>query len=247
MADPNLGYTYKAQLSQNIPNPFYNYLTPDVFPGSLRNQATVTSGSLLRPYPQYGGDLTVNNVGDWRSRYQALQLRVQRSYAAGASVLFAYNYNQERNEAYFNDPQQYVEPGRSGWVRTTRGTAPTLAGTYDFPVGKGSKFGSSMHPVLNAAHRRMADERHLHLPLGRVPALPAGGYRSATRHIDNPGRRSGSTRTPSRCRPPFTPRLNPYQFDGITGPIFWNADGRSPRRSRSRNGTSSSSASRPTT
>ena len=52
--------------------------------------------------------MTVNNVGDWRSRYQALQLRVQRSYAAGASVLFAYNYNQERNEAYFNDLQQYV-------------------------------------------------------------------------------------------------------------------------------------------
>ena len=56
MADPNLSYTYKAQLSQNIPNPFYNYLTPDVFPGDLRNQATVTRGSLLRPYPQYGGD-----------------------------------------------------------------------------------------------------------------------------------------------------------------------------------------------
>ena len=29
---------------------------------------------------------------------------MQRTYAAGASVLFAYNYNQERNEAYFNDP-----------------------------------------------------------------------------------------------------------------------------------------------
>ena len=33
MADPNLSYTYKAQLSQNIANPFYNYLTPEVFPG----------------------------------------------------------------------------------------------------------------------------------------------------------------------------------------------------------------------
>ena len=25
----------------------------------------------------------------------------------------------------------------------------TLAGTYDFPLGKGRKFGSSMHPVIN--------------------------------------------------------------------------------------------------
>ena len=23
----------------------------------------------------------------------------------------------------------------------------------------------------------------------------------------------------------FTPRLNPYQYPGITGPVFWNADG----------------------
>ena len=47
-------YTLKAQLSQNIPNPFFNYLTPDVFPGNLRNPTTVTRGSLLRPYPHYG-------------------------------------------------------------------------------------------------------------------------------------------------------------------------------------------------
>src|SRR6185295_15016202 len=59
-SDPNLGYTYKAQLSQNIANPFYNYLTPDVFPGALRFPTTVTRGSLLVPYPQYGS-LNVNN------------------------------------------------------------------------------------------------------------------------------------------------------------------------------------------
>ena len=150
MADPNLSYTLKAQLSQNMPNPFYNYLTPDVFPGTLRNQPTVTRGSLLRPYPHYGGNLTVNNVGDWRARYQALQLRVQRTYAAGASVLFAYNYNQERNEAYFNDPQQYVN--QVFWLGSNNARHRlTIAGTYDFPIGKGRKFGSSMHPVLNGA------------------------------------------------------------------------------------------------
>ena len=36
------------------PNPFYQYLTPELFPGPLRNQRTVTVGSLLKPYPQYG-------------------------------------------------------------------------------------------------------------------------------------------------------------------------------------------------
>ncbi len=44
LADPKLGYTYKAQLSQNIANPFYNYLTPEMFPGPHRNQATGYEG-----------------------------------------------------------------------------------------------------------------------------------------------------------------------------------------------------------
>jgi hypothetical protein len=149
MSDPNLGYTYKAQLSQNIANPFYNYLTPELFPGALRNQAQVSRGSLLRPFPQYG-TLTVNNVGDWRSRYQALQLRVQRTYAAGASVLFAYNYNQERNEAYFNDITQYAN--EIFWLGSNNARhRATIAGTYDFPIGKGRKIGSGMNPILFAA------------------------------------------------------------------------------------------------
>ena len=27
-----------------------------------------------------------------------------------------------------------------------------------------------------------------------------------------------------RVLPAFTPRTNPYQYDGITGPIMWNVD-----------------------
>ncbi|MGH9663376.1 MAG: hypothetical protein ACRD9L_03005, partial [Bryobacteraceae bacterium] len=149
MADPQLGYTYKAQLSQNISNPFYNYLTPDVFPGDLRNQPTVTRGSLLEPYPQYGV-LTMNNISDWRSRYQALQLRVQRTYSAGASVLFAYNYNHERNEAYFNNDTEYVD--QVFWLPSNNARhRATIAGSYELPVGKGKRVGAGMHPILNAA------------------------------------------------------------------------------------------------
>ena len=186
LADPNLSYVYKAQLSQNISNPFYNYLTPDVFPGALRNQATVTRGSLLRPYPQYGGNLTVNNVGDWRSRYQALQLRVQRTYAAGASVLFAYNYNQERNEAYFNDPQQYVN--QVFWLGSNNARhRATLAGTYDFPLGKGRKFGSSMHPVVNAIIGGWQISGIYTYRSGEFLRFPGADVVGRSVFIDNPG------------------------------------------------------------
>ena len=43
--------------------------------------------------------------------------------------------------------------------------------------------------------------------------------------IDNPGPQKWFNTDAFRVLTPFTPRTNPYQFDGITGPIFWNLDG----------------------
>ena len=84
-----------------MPNPFYQYLTPDKFPGQLRNRANVTVGSLLVPYPQYL-TLSRNLVSGVHDRYRALQLRLQRSSARGYTFLWAYNYNRQKTEAFFN-------------------------------------------------------------------------------------------------------------------------------------------------
>jgi len=222
MADPNLSYTYKAQLSPNIPNPFYQYLTPETFPGSQRNQANVSRGSLLRPYPHYGA-ITQNNTSDWRTRYQALQLRLQRSYSAGATILVAYNYNQEREEAFFNDPQQYVD--QVFW----RGSANarhrlTLAGTYDFPIGKGRKIGGGMHPVLNAVAGGWQVSGIYTYRSGEY--LRFGGMDLiGDPVIDNPGPGGWFNTDAFRIQTAFTPRMNPHQFSDVTGPIFWNLDG----------------------
>ncbi|MBI2685858.1 MAG: carboxypeptidase regulatory-like domain-containing protein [Acidobacteria bacterium] len=224
MSDPNLGYTYKAVLSQNVPNPFYNYLTTSVFPGSLRNPATVTRGSLLRPYPQYNGSLTMNNVGNWRNRYQALQLRVQRTYSAGASVLLAYNYNQERGEAYFNDPQQYLN--QVFWLGSNNARHRlTIAGTYDVPVGKGRKFANTIHPVANAIIGGWQMSGIYTYRSGEF--LRFGGQMdfAGNPYIDNPGPQKWFNTDAFKVATPFTPRMNPYQFDGLMGPIFWNLDG----------------------
>ena len=223
LVDPNLIYTLKAQLSQNIPNPFFNYSTPDVFPGALRNQPTVTRGSLLRPYPQYES-LTVNNVSDWRARYQALQLRVQRSYAAGASVLFAYNYNQERNEAFFNDFAQYAN--QVFWLGSNNARhRATLAGTYELPLGKGKRFGSSMHPVLNGAFGGWQLNGIYTYRSGEFLRFPAAEVVSEKIATDNPGPGRWFNTDAFRVLPAFTPRTNPYQYNGVTGPVMWNVDG----------------------
>src|SRR5262249_15647263 len=55
MADPRLSYKYKTELNQTVANPFFNFGAPDTFPGATkRNARTVSVGSLLVPYPQYG-------------------------------------------------------------------------------------------------------------------------------------------------------------------------------------------------
>jgi hypothetical protein len=222
MADPNWSYTLKAQLSQNVANPFYNYLTPALFPGTQRNPPTVTRGSLLRPYPHYGS-LTANNWGDWRARYQALQLRVQRSYAAGASILFAYNYNQERNEAYFNDIQQYVN--QVFWLGSNNARHRlTLAGTYDFPIGKGRTFGAGLHPVLNAVIGGWQVSGIYTYRSGEFIRFGAANV-TGDPSIENPGPGKWFNTGAFTVLPAFTPRTNPNQYPNITGPIFWNADG----------------------
>ena len=223
MADPNLGYSLKAYLSQNVPNPFKDYLTPDVFPGNLRQPATVTRGSLLRPYPHYGS-ITVNGVGNWRSRYQALQLRAQRSYAAGASVLVAYNYNQERNEGYFNDIQQYVR--QVFWLGSNNARHRlTIAGVYDLPVGKGKKFGGHMHPILNGVIGGWQLSGIYTYRSGEFLRFGAAEWNGQSPIIDNPGPNAWFDTKVFAVQPAFTPRTNPYQFDGLTGPIMWNLDG----------------------
>lgn len=188
----------------------------------MRNPGTVTRGSLLAPYPHYGA-LTENHVADWRSRYQALQLRVQRSYAAGATVLLAYNYNQERNEDYFNDPQRYVD--QVFWLGSNNARHRlTLAGTYDFPIGKGRKFGAAMHPVLNAVAGGWQISGIYTYRSGEFLRF-GGADELADPRIDNPGPAKWFNTDAFRVQTPFTPRLNPWQYNGITGPIFWNSDG----------------------
>jgi hypothetical protein len=222
MADPNLSYTYKAQLNETIPNPFYQYLTPETFPGPLRNQQRVTRGSLLRPYPQYG-DLTLNNVGTTRSRYQALQLRVQRAYATGGSILVAYNYNQERQEAYFNDPQRYTH--QFFWLGSNNARHRlTLAGSYDMPFGKGKQFGSNMHPVLDAFVGGWQISGIFTYRSGEFLRFPQADVTGDPLAAD-PGPNGWFNIASFRVPTAFTPRMNPWQYSDITGPIFWNTDG----------------------
>jgi len=150
------GYTVAA-LQASVPNPFYGLglITSGNLTGS-----TVTAAHLLLPYPQYD-DVSIAEPNDRDSTYHSMQLKVQKRFSRGGSILASYtisklisNTNNEINwlgdaapnwgdtDAYnirneksldgFDVPQRFV-----------------LAYVLDLPVGKGRKYGNSLTPVAN--------------------------------------------------------------------------------------------------
>jgi len=208
-------------LSRSIANPFHQYLTPDKFPGQLRNRANVTVGSLLVPYPQYAA-LNRTQVPGVRDRYRAIQLRLQRSSASGYTFLWAYNYNRQRTEAFFNNDDQYAErfsfqPSNNPRHRMT------LAGTYDLPFGRGRRLLPSLHPLANGVLGGWSLSGISTVASGQFVRFGQAIIEGSPR-IDNPDRTRWFD-TSKFTRPlPFTPRTNPWQYEGVTGPRNWNID-----------------------
>ena len=103
--DPRIGYNVKTAVTQSVPNPFFNVLGADKFPGQLRTQANLPVSQLLRPYPQYGDLNETLNAGA-RNYYRSLQMQFQRPFSNGFNFTIGYNYNRERNEEFY-DEQDY--------------------------------------------------------------------------------------------------------------------------------------------
>ena len=126
-----------TQLLQTVPNPFYGYITS---PSSPLSQKTVQYAQLLRPYPQFTGvNQVVAPVGF--SRYDALEVKVERRFAQGLALLFnwthsksmdnvgdtsaignAYCFSCDRSISYFDNPN-----------------VVNLSGRYELPFGVGRR------------------------------------------------------------------------------------------------------------
>ena len=222
MRDPQLDYTHKAVLSSTVPNPFYQYLTPEKFPGPLRNQRTVSIGSLLGPYPQYGG-LSETNVAGASNRYYALQMRLERRFSAGYTFVAAYNYNREHNSEFFNADDQYANrftmiPGQFPRHRLTTG------GTYEFPLGDGRRFLANRHPVVNGIFGGWSTSWLFMYNSGQFIRFPQAETDGSSPKLDDPTVDQWFDTSKFKQAQPFTPRTNPWQYPDVTGPLFWNID-----------------------
>jgi hypothetical protein len=221
LADPNLSYTYKGAVDVQVNNPFYQYLTPDKFPGPLRNQRTVTVGSLLKPYPQYAGLFEAFSPGK-SERYHSLEIRAQRGFRGGYNFLFGYVYQRQKIYEWYDDIARYQ--GKFAYQNTTEPHQRLSAGgAYEFPFGKGRKFLTQPHPVLQGILGGWQTIGAWYFNTGnnlRFGSMLASGNPT----ISNPTPQRWFDTTKFQRLPAFTPRSNPWQYDGLFGPRFWQMD-----------------------
>jgi hypothetical protein len=229
MMDPAFLYEYGALLNQTVPNPFFNYLTPDKFPGPLRNQRTVTLGSLLVPYPQYSQIVQYNTSGR-KMLTNTFEIRAQRPFTRGLSFLAAYAYNHEKRQEWFDNLAQYevlTSGGESGWQWRPTFTPRhrvTATVSWQVPIGKDRAWLSNIPTALDYAiggWQYTASTRYYsgQLLLFNNPYLVDGNPK-----VDNPTRDRWFDTSKFSVQPAFTPRSNPWYFDGLVGPHTFVTD-----------------------
>jgi hypothetical protein len=222
--NPQIQVEQQNAINVNVPNPFYQYLTPELFPGPSRNQKTVTLASLLRPYPHYGGLYEVGTLGAGE-RYHSLELKAQKAFSKGWNFLFAYVYIKEKTEWLFNEMDQYTNN-----LTYLNSNQPrhrvTMAGTYELPFGAG-------RPYLNAIPRA-ADAIVGGWKITGLSTFMSGAILRFDKMNYSGGDPTVSDPTPERWfntsvfsqipANTFVIRTNPRQFDNLTGPKYWMVD-----------------------
>lgn len=221
LTDPSLWYRYGPQLEQSVDNPFYNFATPDQFPGPLRYQQQVSLASLLRPYPQYLG-LTESQVPGGGSQYQSLDFKVQRPFAKGFNLLVNYNYHLQKNQTFFDDIATYSQT----WSWQDAGMprhAITGSGTWELPAGKGRPWLSSAPRLVNALVGGWNLTGNLSWRSGfllRFGALQVSG----DPRVSDPSPERWFNASAFQPLPAYTPRTNPWYYSGLNGPGLFNLD-----------------------
>lgn len=221
--DPRFAFQHRNEVNAQVNNPFYQVLPFEKFPGGLRNIQRIPVNDLLRPYPHY------NAVTQWfaegvHRRYQSIQIKAQRPFTGGFNFLMGYNYNNARNDEYYDGVDAFLD-------NLTLQNSPNarhkfnVGGIYELPFGKGRKYLNSMNRAANfvlggwamsGIYQGVSGEflRTGGLLVSGNPSIPAG-QRTRDRWFDV----SKLTRLPD-----FTRRTNPLQWEGFTGPGVMSLD-----------------------
>ncbi len=219
--DPRIGFAAGTAIQANVANPFFG-LPANIMPGQLRTQRNVQVSQLLRPYPQYNGALSQTLTDGVRSRYQALQMQLQRPFVNGFNLVVGYNYNRDRSEILYDNVDQFTNTLTWQNAANPRHRI-TGAAIYEIPVGRGRKFGANSHRLVDGIIGGWALSGIFTFNTGEFlrfgPLLVDGNPR-----LDNPTRNRMFNTDAFKVLPAFTRRQNPLQYDGVLGQAYKNLD-----------------------
>jgi hypothetical protein len=232
MVDPAFSYeTPKSVFNLSVTNPFFNYLTPDKFPGTLRTQGNITIGGLLRPYPQYGVINQTNTSGKGEHLH-SFEVSMQRPFTKGLSVFAAYAYQHEQTQEFFDDLATYAR--RFEWRDTDIPRQRfTTAVSWDIPIGKGRSYLNSIPTAADyiiggwtlTTSTRIYSGRPLFFTQNLiVTGNPKISNPTTTKWFDT----SMFSQVPTSTDPALPPNLhkrdNPWTYPGLYGPGIWQSD-----------------------
>jgi hypothetical protein len=221
MIDPQIAYTLKEQTLAVMDNPFYNALPVEKFPGQLRYQPEVGVTSLAKPYPHYGDITVVDGFEGGAMKYQALQVKLQKNYSHGLSLLIGYSYNVEKDERFFNDIDNYQR--RYTWQNPNSYRQRfTLAGTWDVPVGKSRAFLNDTPWLVDAIIGGWRLSPVVFWRSGDLLGFDGMLWDGTDPKVSDPTPERWFNTSGFERLPDFTPRTNPWSFDGLTGPGIFN-------------------------
>lgn len=234
-ADPAFSYEIpRSVFNQQVANPFFNYLTPDKFPGSLRNQSTITIGALLRPYPQYGV-INQTNTSGRKERLHSFSVEAQRPFSKGLSVLVAYAYQREQTQEFFDEFAQFAR--QFEWRDTdTPRQRLTSAISWDVPVGRGRWLLSDAPRAVDLAVGGWQFTTTTRVYSGRPIFFNQNLIVDANPRINNPVKgpaglwfdiaKFHALPTSTLATDPINlhRRDNPWTFPGLYGPTTWQTD-----------------------
>ncbi|HZT28631.1 MAG TPA: carboxypeptidase regulatory-like domain-containing protein [Bryobacteraceae bacterium] len=222
MVDPRIAYQNKDAVNQVVPNPFYNILTVDKFPGPLRYQQQVSISSLMKPYPQYGDINVTDGQPGGNMHYHSLQIKLTKSFSKGYSFLAGYNYHYEQDQRFYDDIALYTQ--NYSWINSPASRHRlTAAGTWELPFGKGRAYMSDAPRAVDAMLGGWNLTPTMYWRSGRY-AVFGGMVVNGDPHTSNPGAYGWFNTGAFSPLPAYTPRTNPWLYSGITGPGQFNMD-----------------------
>ena len=120
-------------LTALVPNPFRGLM-----PGTTFNGATIARQQLLRPFPQFGNLRTYDDNGT--SRYDSAQVKVERRFTRGYSLLAAYTASKFTERVFKLNPTDTEYEDRLSEFDVPHRLV--LSGIWELPFGREQHWGS---------------------------------------------------------------------------------------------------------